>query len=59
VKNKRDSIIIFGLMKGINSMELNDMLYEMEKFVLQCSQTIPRVSFMARGKIIYKIMLTA
>jgi len=35
VKNKRDSIIIFGLMRGLNNMELNDLLYEMEEFVLQ------------------------
>ena len=35
VKNKRDSIIIFGLMKRLDISELNDLLYEMEEFVLQ------------------------
>jgi len=35
VKNRRDSIIIFGLMKCLGVMELNDLLYEMKEFILQ------------------------
>ena len=35
VKNKRDSIIIFGLMKQLDTKELNALLYDMEEFVLQ------------------------
>ena len=34
-KNKRDSIIIFGLMKQLDIKELNALLYDMEEFVLQ------------------------
>ena len=34
-KNKRDSIIIFGLMKQLDITELNDLLFDMEEFVLQ------------------------
>lgn len=35
VKNRRDAIVIFGLMKGLDVLELNDLLYELEEFTLQ------------------------
>jgi hypothetical protein len=34
VKNRRDSILIFGFMKGLELIELNHLLYEMDEFVL-------------------------
>ena len=34
-KNKRDSIIIFGLVKQLDITEPSDLLYDMEEFVLQ------------------------
>jgi predicted DNA-binding protein (UPF0251 family) len=33
-KNKRDSIIIFGFMRGLSNEEINGLLYEMDELVL-------------------------
>ena len=35
IKNMRDSIIIFGLINGLEIWELNELLYEMDEFVLE------------------------
>lgn len=33
-KNRRDAIIIFGLQKGLRLVEINDILFDMEEFML-------------------------
>lgn len=34
VKHRRDSVIIFGLIRGLGLMEINDLLYAMEESLL-------------------------
>lgn len=34
-KNKRDSILIFGITKGLSLMETNELLYEFEESILE------------------------
>ena len=35
IKNRRDSAIIFGLMRGLSVLDINELLYEMGEFILE------------------------